>query len=101
MIVKHRKTLLVIVTEAALEKRLVALARGLGAQRWTVTDVRAAGLEDVREGGWEADRTIELRLICDEAVADAIARRVMDEYAPHFGVALHFSEVLVLRPDRY
>ena len=101
MTTKHRKTLLVIVTEAALEKRLVALARALGAQRWTVTDVRAAGLEAVREGSWEADRTIELRLICDEAVADAIARRVMDEYATNFGVALHFSEVWVLRPERY
>lgn len=101
MIAKHRKTQLVIVAEAALERRLVALARALGAQRWMVTDVRAASLEDVREGRWEADRTIELRLICDEAVADAIARRVIDEYAPHFGVALHFSEVWVLRPERY
>jgi hypothetical protein len=101
MTAKHRKTLLVVVAEAALESRLVGLARALGAQRWTVTDVRAAALEDVREGRWEADRTIELRLICDEPVADAIARRVMEDYAPHFGVALHFGEVQVLRPERY
>lgn len=98
---KHRKTQLVIVAEGALEKRLVALARTAGAQRWTVTDIRAAGLEDVREGSWEADRTVELRLICDEAVADAIAERVMAEYAPHYGVALHFTEVWVLRPERF
>lgn len=101
MIAKHRKTLLVIVAEAALEKRLVALARAVGAQRWTVTDVRAAGLEGVREGRWEADRTIELRLICDEAVAEAMAARVIDEYAPDFGVALHFAEVWVVRPERF
>ncbi len=98
---KHRKTQLVIVAEAAIESRLVALARRLGAQRWTVSDVRAAGLDEVREGRWEADRTIQLRVIADQAVADLIAEQVLTDYAPHFGVALHFSEVWVLRPDRF
>ena len=98
---KHRKTQLVIVAEAAIESRLLALARSLGAQRWTITDIRAAGLDEVREGRWEADRTIELRLIADAEVAEAIADRVLADYAPHYGVALHFSEVAVLRPERF
>lgn len=98
---KHRKTQLVIVAEAAIESRLVALARRMGAQRWTITDIRAAGLDEVREGRWEADRTIELRLIADPEVADAIAEQVLTDYAPHFGVAMHFSEVSVLRPEHF
>ena len=36
---KHAKTLLVIVTEAALEARLVRDARERGAQGWTVGEV--------------------------------------------------------------
>ena len=55
----------------------------------------------MREGRWEADRTIELRLIADPEVADAIAEQVLTDYAPHFGVAMHFSEVSVLRPERF
>ena len=98
---KHRKTQLVIVAEAALERALVRDARAMGAQRWTVTEVRSAGQEGVREGEWEADRTIELKLICDEAVADRIAEQVLARYATHYGVALHFSEVWVFRPERF
>ncbi len=98
---KHPKTLLVVVAEAALEKSLVRDARERGAQGWTVSEVRSAQLEGLREGAWEADRTIELRLICDAAVADAIAEHVLVSYAPHYGVALYFGDVGVLRPERY
>lgn len=98
---KHPKTQLVIVAEAVLERLLVRDARERGAQAWTVTEVHGAGREGEREGDWEADRTVELRFICDEAVADAIAQHVMAAYAPNYSLALHFAQVQVLRPDRY
>ena len=98
---KHTKTLLVIVAEAVLETRLVRDARQRGAQGWTVGEVHGAGLEGVREGAWEADRTIELKLICDESVADAIAEHVLATYAANYSVAMHFSQVQVLRPERF
>lgn len=98
---KHSKTLLVIVAEAVLEKNLVRDARERGAQGWTVGEVHGASHDGVREGAWEADRTIELKLICDAVVAEAIAAHVIATYAPHYAVALTFSEVKVLRPERY
>ena len=98
---KHPKTLLVIVAEAVLEKNLVRDARQRGAQGWTVSEVHGAGREGVREGDWEADRTIELRVICDEAVADTLAEHVLATYAPHYSVAMYFSSVSVLRPERF
>jgi hypothetical protein len=98
---KHPKTLLVVVAEAVLEKNLLRDAQRLGAQGWTMTEVRAASHEGVREGAWEADRTIELKLICEPAVADAIAAHVLASYAANYSVALYFAEVAVLRPERY
>jgi len=98
---KHPKTLLVIVAEAMLEQRLVADARARGAQGWTVSAVHGGGQEGVREGAWEADRTVELKVICDAAVADAIAEHVMATYVPNYSVVLYFCAVAVLRPDRY
>lgn len=98
---KYPKTLLVIVAEAALEKSLLRDARERGAQGWTVTEVISAGLEGVREGAWEGDRTIELKLICDADVADAIAEHVLATYARHYAVAMTFSSVSVLRPERF
>jgi hypothetical protein len=98
---KHPKTLLVIVTEAVLEKNLLRDVQQHGAQAWTVAEVHGASREGVREGAWEADRTIEVKVLCDEAVADRIAEHVLATYAPNFGVAMYFSAVQVLRPERY
>jgi predicted nuclease with RNAse H fold len=98
---KHPKTLLLIVAEAVLEAALLRDARQLGAQGWTVAEVHGASLDGVREGAWEADRTIEIKLICDARVADAIADHVLQRYAPHYSVAMVFSEVSVLRPERF
>jgi Ni/Co efflux regulator RcnB len=96
-----QKTLLVIVAEAVLENPLVRDARERGAQAWTVSEVHGAGCEGVREGAWEADRTVEIKVICDAEVADAIAWHVMDTYAVHYSVSMYFSPVRVLRPDRF
>lgn len=98
---KYDKTLLVIVAEAVLERALVREATALGAQAWTATEVRGAAREGLREGQWEADRTVELKLLCESAVADAIAEQVLQRYAAHYSVSMHFSTVQVLRPERY
>ncbi len=99
--VKHPKVLLTIVAEAALEKDLARDVLAQGAHGWTISDVRGGGRGGVREGAWEADRTIEMKVVCDAPVADAIASHVLAVYARNFGVTLWFSEVSVLRPERY
>lgn len=99
---RHARTQLVIVAEAALEKALVRDARARGVRGWTITDVRgAAGAEGERAGDWEADRTIELKLICDGNTAEALAEHVIATYAPNYAVALHFAAVEVVRANRY
>lgn len=98
---KHAKKLLVIIAEAALEKALMRDATQLGAQGCTVADVRGQGHSGLREGAWEADRTIEMKIICDATVADRIAEHVLAQYAPHYSVSMFFADVQVLRPQRY
>ena len=79
---------------------------GLFAQRRTdradpVVDVRGAGHSGIREGSWEADRSIEMKLICSAEVADAIARHVLATYAPHYSLTLFFSGVDVVRAEKF
>jgi nitrogen regulatory protein P-II 2 len=97
----HPKKLLVVITEAALEKRLIQDAKRLGAQGYTVYDVRGGSQHATREGQWEADRSIELKIICDEPVATAIAEHVMAQYAANYGVSLFFADVAVIRPQKF
>lgn len=98
---KHPKQMLVIIAEAVLEKRLVTDIRKAGAHGYTVHDVRGGGQHSTREGSWEADRTIELKVICDSGVADAIAAHVLEQYGPHFGITMFFNDVAVLRPQKF
>jgi nitrogen regulatory protein P-II 2 len=98
---EHTRTLLVIIAEANLERMLVADVQKLGAQGYTVVDVRGAGHSGVREGAWEADKTIRMELVCDAAVAQAIAQHVLAQYGKFYGVTMYFSEVQVLRPNKF
>ncbi|MCW7541721.1 transcriptional regulator [Aquabacterium sp. A7-Y] len=98
---KHPRQLLVIIAEAALEKSLVRDVKRLGAHGYTVYDVRGEGATGVREGAWEADRTIEMKVICEPAVADQIAQHVLAQYAPHYGLTMFFTDVHVLRPEKF
>jgi nitrogen regulatory protein P-II 2 len=97
----HERRLLTIITEAAIERTLVADCRRLGAQGYTVLDVRGGGLHGEREGTWEADRSIELQVVCAAGVAERIAEHVLAQYAPHYGVTLYLSDVKVYRAQKY
>jgi nitrogen regulatory protein P-II 2 len=97
----HPKKLLVIITEAALEKRLIADAKRLGAQGYTVYDVRGGSQHATHEGAWEADRMIEIKIICDDAVAHTVAEHVMAQYAVNYGVSLFFTDIAVIRPQKF
>lgn len=98
---KHPKQLLTIITESALEKRLIADAKRLNAQGYTVLDVRGGSAQAIHEGMWDADRMIEMKIICDTAVADAIAAFVMDNYAANYAISIFFSDVAVIRKEKY
>lgn len=98
---KYPKTLLVIITEAALERELVRDVKALGAHGYTVHDVRGGGSTGEREGAWEADRTIEMKVVCDADVADRIAEHVLATHGRHYGLTLFFADVSVLRVEKY
>ena len=98
---KHQKKLLVIITEAVLEKSLILDAKRLGAQGYTVYDVRGGSQYATHEGNWDADRMIEMKIICDEATSDALASHVISQYASNYGVSLFFSNIEVMRPQKF
>jgi nitrogen regulatory protein P-II 2 len=97
----HARKLLVIITEALIERPLVADCRRMGAHGYTVTEARGGGLQGEREGAWEADRSIVLQVICAEDVAERIARHVLEHYAPDYAVSLYLTDVQVFRAQKY
>ena len=98
---KHPRKLLTIIGEAAIERSLVSEARRLGALGYTVLDVRGGGVHGDHGGEWDADRSIEVQLICTAEIAERIAEHVLSQYARHYRVAVWLSDVQVFRADKF
>jgi len=97
----HDRKMLVIIGEAALERSLIRDARSFGAHGYTISEVRGGGERGDREARWEADRSIEMKVICDEAVAEKLAQHVLASYAPHYAVTLFTADVGIFRPQKF
>ena len=90
-----------VIAEAALERQLVADVKRLGAHGYTVFDVRGGGARGDRRADWDADRSIQMEVICDDAVAAAIAEHIHLTYFDDYAVTVFISEVGVLRPAKF
>lgn len=95
------RTLITIVTEAALERRITDDIRRLGAHGYTISEARGEGSRGVRNAGWEASSNIRIEVVCDAPTAQAIAAHLRAHYYDHYAMILFMSEVGVLRPEKF
>lgn len=95
------RKLVTIVTEAALERRLVDDLKRLGAHGYTISDARGEGTRGARNASWEASSNIRVEVVCDQVIAEAIAEHLKAHYYDHYAMILFFSDVGVLRPEKF
>jgi hypothetical protein len=98
---KHPLDKLVIIAEAPLEADLIRITQQFGASGYTVCDVRGGGSTGQHDGEWDSDRTIRMEVLCLPAVADTIAKTVLDQFSKHFGVVVYFSRAEVIRLEKF
>ncbi|EXF23976.1 nitrogen regulatory protein P-II [Nesterenkonia sp. AN1] len=97
----HKRKLLTVVTEAALEGTLVREIESLGAHGYTITDARGKGDHGVRDAGWEASANIRIEVVCDADTARTLATHLREHYYRNYAMILYLSEVEVLRPEKF
>lgn len=97
----HSRKLVSVICEAALERQLITEVQALGIGGYTISDVRGGGTRGVRGGEWEAERSIELKAVCDGAAAEQLCSVLMERYALHFALVLYVSDVGVLRAGKF
>ncbi len=98
---QHQRRLLTIVTEAALERELVAALESLGVRGYTITDARGKGDHGRRQSEWAQEGNIRVEVICDEAVAERVATRLRERYYDNYAMILFMQDVQVLRPEKF
>ena len=97
----HIRTLLTVICEAALEKKLVADLEQLGAPGWTISDARGRGGRGVRSAGWDTEGNIRVEIICTRDVAERIVGHLQARYYANFAMVCYLAQVEVLRAEKF
>jgi hypothetical protein len=98
---QHVRRLLTVVTEASLERSLLADLAVLGARGYTITDARGQGHRGKRALDWEHGGNIRLEVICDAALAARLVAHLRERYYDHYAMVLFVQDVEVLRPEKF
>ena len=95
------RRLLTVVTEAVLERELVAELEALGVRGYTITDARGKGSRGLRQSDWAQEGNIRVEIVCEPALAERVAQRLRERYYDHYAMILFLQDVSVLRPDKF
>ncbi|NMZ67902.1 hypothetical protein SAMN05216370_1850 [Pseudomonas peli] len=97
----HIRTLLTVICEAALEKKLVVDLEQLGAPGWTISDARGRGGRGVRSAGWDTEGNIRVEIICTRDIAERIAGHLQARYYANYAMVCYLAQVEVLRAEKF
>jgi hypothetical protein len=95
------RRLLTIVTEAVLERELLAEFAALGVRGYTITDARGRGSRGTRQSEWAQEANIRIEIVCEPALAEQVAARLRERYYDHYAMILYLHDVSVLRPEKF
>ncbi len=93
-------SLVTIVAEALLERRIIDDLDDLEVSGYTITSARGRGSRGSRAGDIEGGN-VRFEVIASDDTAAAIMDRVAERYFEHFAIAAWLSRVSVLRGDKY
>lgn len=96
-----QRKLLTIICETDLERKLSDDVMALGAHGYTVTEARGRGAHGERDAAWSPSGNIRMEVICEAAIAHAIAAHVEKTYFANFSMVLYMADVEVLRGGKF
>ena len=89
-------TLVTIVAESVLQEALCHLALRAGASGYTIMPCTGTGSRGVRRGLTDVDMNVKIEILAHPTVAEAIAAKVAEEYAPDYALILFMHPVSAL-----
>jgi nitrogen regulatory protein PII len=97
----EKRTLLTIITEAAIEQALLKELERIGVKGYTVSDARGKGSRGVRDAAWAEAANIRIEIICLRSQADEVLRQLHARYFDNYAMVAFMQDVDVLRPEKF
>ncbi|MFQ3598777.1 MAG: transcriptional regulator [Chloroherpetonaceae bacterium] len=92
--------LLTIIADEALQKRLIADVKKLGAKGYTLEKAYGEGAHGGRISQWEGEN-IRLELLVGAELADKILEKLMRDYFEKYSIIAYLSDAQVLRGEKF
>lgn len=99
--VTEKRTLLTVITEAAIESVLLKDLESLGMLGYTIADVRGKGSRGVRDGQRQESANIRIETVLTTQKATAILDYLAKHYYDHYAMIAFAREVDILRPAKF
>lgn len=100
-VITEQRTLLTIITEAAIESRLIKDLDALGMRGYTIVDVRGKGSRGVRDGQLQESANIRIETVVTQQKASNILRHLAQHYYDHYAMIAFMRDVEILRPAKF
>ena len=97
----HLRKVIVVITEALLEKSLVVDIKKLGAHGYTITSARGEGSRGKRSVDLDGAQNIRIEIVCDETIAFKIIKHLEENYMPNYAMILYVLDAQVIRPQKF
>lgn len=94
------RRILTVIAEAAVESRLIADIKRLGAKGYSIGHVRGEGTTGSRLHDLNGP-SVRLETVVTDTVADAILAHLAAEYFDRFAVVAWIAPAQVMRPGRF
>ncbi|WP_448506805.1 DUF3240 family protein [Immundisolibacter sp.] len=97
----EKRTLLTVITEAAIEQTLLRHLDRLGVRGYTVSDARGRGSRGVRDATWEEAANIRIEVICPRAQAESVLGHLQARYYADYAMVAFLQDIDILRPEKF
>lgn len=97
----EKRTLLTVITEAAIEQTLLRDLDRLGVRGYTVSDARGRGSRGVRDAAWGDAANIRIEVICPRSQAESVLEHLQLRYYADYAMVALLQEVEILRPGKF
>ena len=97
----EKRTLLTVITEAAIEQTLLRDLEQLGVRGYTVTDARGRGSRGRRDAAWAEAANIRIEVICLRPQAELLLEHIQRRYYANYAMVAYLMDVEILRPDKF
>ena len=97
----EKRTLLTVITEAAIEKILLRDLNQMGASGYTVVDARGQGSRGVRNAAWGEAANVRIEVICARSLAETVLQAFQARYYDDYAMVAFLQDIEIIRPNKF